>query len=163
MRIGVYPGSFDPLTYGHLDIIERAVRLCDKLIVAVAYNSAKEALFTVNERIDLIENCCNGKFDNLEVVSFSGLLAEYCNRNKISFIVRGLRSVTDFDYEMSIAFANRRLAANTETIFLMTREENSFISSQIVREIASYHGDISSLVPQFVQKKIQEKFSTVKN
>lgn len=159
MRIGIYPGSFDPLTYGHLDIIERAVKLCDKLIISVARNSEKKALFPIDERLNIINNCCKNMNGNFETISFEGLLAEYCKKNNISFIVRGLRTVTDFDYEKTIASANRSMAPNVDTVFLMTSVKYSYISSKIVKEIASYKGDISSLVPQFVIEKIQQKFS----
>jgi pantetheine-phosphate adenylyltransferase len=158
MRIGIYPGSFDPLTKGHLDIIERGSGLCDQLIVAVAKNSAKEALFSVEERIEIINTCCKN-FKNIKVVSFNSLLVDYCKNNNVSFILRGLRSTTDFEYEFSIATVNRNLAPEIETIFLMTKAEFFFISSNMVKDIASYYGDISSLVPQFVVQKIQQKFA----
>lgn len=158
MRIGIYPGSFDPLTKGHLDIIERATGLCDKLIVAVAKNSAKKALFSEEERIEIINNCCKN-IENVEVATFEGLLVDYCKKEGVSFIVRGLRSTTDFEYEYSIATANRNLAPEIETVFFMTKGEYFFISSNIVKEIASYEGDITTLVPQFVVKKLQQKYS----
>ncbi len=158
MRIGIYPGSFDPLTYGHLDIIKRSKALCDKIIIAIAKNSEKKPLFSIEERIELINNCCQD-IGNIEIVSFEGLLADFCKDNDISVIIRGLRSTTDFDYEFAIASANKELASQTETVFLMTCGKYSFISSQIVKEIASYHGDISSMVPPFALKKIQEKYS----
>ncbi len=158
MRIGIYPGSFDPLTKGHLDIIERSSGLFDKLIVAVANNSAKKALFSVDERMEIINNCCIN-IKNLEIVTFDTLLVDYCKDRAVSFIIRGLRSTTDFEYEYTIATANRNLAPEIETIFLMTKGEYFFISSNIVKEIASYKGDITSLVPQFVVKKIQQKYS----
>ncbi len=157
MRIGIYPGSFDPLTKGHLDIIERGCGLCDRLIVAVAKNSAKEALFSVEERIEIINTCCKD-FKNIEVVSFSTLLVDYCKEKDVTFILRGLRSTTDFEYEYSIATVNRNLAPEIETIFLMTKAEYFFISSNMAKDIASYFGNISSLVPQFVEQKIKQKF-----
>jgi pantetheine-phosphate adenylyltransferase len=157
MRIGIYPGSFDPLTKGHLDIIERASGLCELLIVAVAKNSAKEALFSVEERIEIINTCCKD-FKNIEVVSFSILLVDYCKEKDVTFILRGLRSTTDFEYEYSIATVNRNLAPEIETIFLMTKAEYFFISSNMAKDIASYFGNISSLVPQFVEQKIKQKF-----
>ncbi|HOO71180.1 MAG TPA: pantetheine-phosphate adenylyltransferase [Spirochaetota bacterium] len=160
MRIGIYPGSFDPLTNGHLDIIQRAKGLCDTLIVAVAKNSEKRPLFSVSERIEIINRYCRD-FGNIEVVSFDGLLVEYCRKKNVSFIIRGLRSTTDFEYEFTIASANSKLAPEIETVFLMTKGENFFISSNIVKEIASYHGDITPLVPQFVVERIQQKYSSM--
>ncbi|HRZ25377.1 MAG TPA: pantetheine-phosphate adenylyltransferase [Spirochaetota bacterium] len=160
MRIGIYPGSFDPLTNGHVDIIRRAKGLCDKLIIAVAKNSAKKPLFNVQERIEIINKYCQDS-DNIEVVSFDGLLVEYCRQNGVNFIIRGLRSTTDFEYEFTIASANGKLAPEIETVFLMTKGEHFFISSNIVKEIASYKGDITPLVPQFVVKRIHEKYSSL--
>jgi len=157
MRIGIYPGSFDPLTNGHLDIIERSQRICDTLIIAVANNIAKKPLFSVDERVEMINHCCGGN-ERIEVVAFEGLLAEYCIKNDVAFIIRGLRSTSDFEYEFSIAAVNKVLAKDVETVYLMTRGENAFISSNLVKEVACFRGDISSLVPRFVLEKIQHKF-----
>ncbi|MBN1532222.1 MAG: pantetheine-phosphate adenylyltransferase [Spirochaetes bacterium] len=157
MRIGIYPGSFDPLTNGHLDIIDRAQRICDKLIIAIANNISKNPLFSVSERVEIIQNCCGAK-EKVTVVAFDGLLADYCIKKKVSFMVRGLRSTTDFEYEYSIAAVNRVLARDIDTVFFMTRGEYSHISSNMVKEIAGYHGDVSALVPRFVLKKIQQKY-----
>ncbi len=159
MRIGIYPGSFDPMTFGHLDIIERAKKICDKLLIAIAKNSSKKPLFTIEERIEIINNCCKDEEGKIEVVTFNGLLVDYCKENNVSFMIRGLRSVTDFEYENPIASINRNLAPEIETVFLMSRDDTSFISSNIAREIASYSGDLSSLVPPFVSQKIQQKLS----
>lgn len=156
MRIGIYPGSFDPLTYGHLDIIERASRLCDTLIVAIAKNSAKKPFFSVEERIDLLRNTLEGP-GNVEIVAFEGLLADYCLSRGVNFIVRGVRSITDLEYETPIAAINRKLAPGIETIFLLAREEHSFVASAIVREIAAYRGDLGSLVPPYVAEKILQR------
>lgn len=159
MRIGIYPGSFDPLTNGHLDITERAKKLCDKLIIAIARNSAKSALFSVAERLECLKRCC-GSGDDTEVVAFEGLLVDFCRRMGVTLIVRGLRAIVDFEYEYAIALMNKKLAPDIETVFLMSQGEYSFISSNIVKEVASYGGDITSLVPQFVHKKLQEKYSS---
>ena len=158
MRIGIYPGSFDPLTKGHLDIIERSQRICDKLIIAIAKNSAKKPLFSLEERIEIINTCCKG-LKSIEVVAFEGLLIDFCKAHEVDFIIRGLRSTIDFDYEYPIATVNNKLAIDIDTIFLMTKGEYAFISSNMVREIASYNGDLSALAPQFVIQKIQQKFS----
>ncbi|HNR87631.1 MAG TPA: pantetheine-phosphate adenylyltransferase [Spirochaetota bacterium] len=160
MRIGIYPGSFDPLTNGHLDIIERAKRLCDRLIIAVARNSSKKPLFSIEERMDMLRACCDTGDNTIEVATFDGLLVDFCKNSDVSFIVRGLRAIVDFDYEYAIALLNRQLAPDIDTIFLMTKGEYSFISSNIVREVASYGGDVSSFVPQFVQQRLQEKLSS---
>lgn len=159
MRIGIYPGSFDPLTNGHLDITERAKKLCDKLIVAIARNSAKNALFSVAERLEFLKKCCNCG-DDTEVVAFEGLLVDFCRRMGVTLIVRGLRAIVDFEYEYAIALMNKKLAPDIETVFLMSKSEYSFISSNIVKEVAHYGGDVTSLVPQFVHKKLQEKYSS---
>lgn len=160
MRIGIYPGSFDPLTNGHLDIIERSKKICDKLIVAVARNSAKNALFSIDERLEILMKSCESCKDcDVEVVTFDGLLVDYCKRNGVDFMIRGLRAIVDFEYEYAIALMNKKLAPDIETIFMMARGEYSFVSSNMVKEVASYNGDVSTLVPQFVQKKLQDKFS----
>ncbi len=160
MRIGIYPGSFDPLTNGHLDIIERSKKICDKLIVAVAKNSAKNSLFTIDERLEMIEKCCgNSNGCKVDLVTFGGLLVDYCKQNGVNFIIRGLRAIVDFEYEYAIALMNQKLAPEVETIFMMSRGEYSFISSNMVKEVASYGGDISTLVPQFVQKKLQDRYA----
>jgi pantetheine-phosphate adenylyltransferase len=158
MRVGIYPGSFDPLTYGHLDIIERALKVCDKLVVGILVNSSKNNLFSVEERIDILKECCRD-FNTIDVISFGGLLVDYCKENRVNFIVRGLRAVSDFEYEITLASINRRLAPDVETIFLMGRDENLFVASSLVKEVASFHGDISTLVPPLVASRIQQKFN----
>lgn len=159
MLVGIYPGSFDPLTYGHLDVIERALNICDKLVVGILVNSSKGSLFTVEERVEILKECCKD-FNTIEVISFGGLLVDYCKENGVNSIIRGLRAVSDFEYEITLASINRRLAPNVETIFLMGRDENLFISSTLVKEVARYHGDISTLVPPFVASKIQQKLNS---
>lgn len=158
MRIGIYPGSFDPLTYGHLDIIERATKICDKLIVGILVNSAKNSFMPLDERMEIVKHCCN-EYDTIEVISFGGLLVDYCRENNINSIIRGLRAVSDFEYEITIASLNRRLAPDIETIFLMGRDENLFVSSSLVKEVSIYNGDISTLVPPYVADKIRLKHS----
>jgi pantetheine-phosphate adenylyltransferase len=161
MRIGIYPGSFDPLTNGHLDIIERCKGLCDKLVVAIAINREKQPLFSVDERLEIINNFYKDE-SSIEVVSFSGLLIEFCKSQGIYYIIRGVRNITDFEYEMTNASVNSKLAPEIETLFLMTKGEYSFISSRMVKEIASYNGDLTSLVPQSVIQKIQKKYSSLR-
>ncbi|MFH0976435.1 MAG: pantetheine-phosphate adenylyltransferase [Spirochaetota bacterium] len=159
MRIGIYPGSFDPLTLGHLDIIERARNICDKLIIAAAKNISKKPLFSIEERIEMIKQSCSS-MDNIEIVTFNGLLANFCKEKKIDFIAKGIRNRTDIDYEYAVSQINRKLAPETETIFLLSRCEHSFISSSMVKEVASYGGDVTTIVPQFVKQKLIEKFSS---
>ena len=159
MRVGIYPGSFDPITNGHIDIIERSKLFCDKLVIAVAKNSAKKPLFTVEERLKIIKKCCDCYGDRIQISSFEGLLIDYCVENNISFIIRGLRAIVDFEYEYAIALMNRKLSPKVETIFLMSRSEFSFLSSDIVKEVASYGGNISGLVPQFVLEELTKKFT----
>lgn len=158
MRKGIYPGSFDPLTNGHLDIIERSRGICDSLVVGIAINRAKQPLFSLEERLEIINHYFKDD-SSIEIVSFEGLLVDYCRAHDIRYIIRGVRNITDFEYEMSIATVNKKLAPEIETIFLMTRGEYSFISSRMVREIASFNGDLSSLVPPYVIQKIQKKYS----
>jgi len=155
MRIAVYPGSFDPVTNGHLDIITRAAALFDKLVVAVLVNSSKKPFFTIEERVALlkqtipqVEGC------QIEVMSFDGLLAEFASKVGACTIVKGLRAVSDFEYEFQMALANRKLNPNVDTTFLMTSNENMYLSSSLVREIGRLGGDLSSFVPPAVEKAV---------
>jgi pantetheine-phosphate adenylyltransferase len=157
-RIGIYPGSFDPLTNGHLDIVKRAADLCDLLYVAIARNTGKEPLFTIDERVEILKESCP-KSENIKIVSFEGLLADFCGRNGVQFIIRGLRGVSDFEYELGIALMNKRLDPEVETLFLAADSEFSFVSSRIVKEVALSGGDISPFVPQPVIPHLQSKIS----
>lgn len=156
MRIAVYPGSFDPPTKGHLDIIQRGAAIFDEVIVAVLNNSSKKCVFTLEERVELLRECVKD-IENVKVESFSGLLIDYCNKEHISAIIRGLRAVSDFEYELQMAQMNRSLNKNVETIFLTTSTKYSFLSSSIVKEVAKYNGDISNLVSENVEKALNEK------
>ncbi|MBS7008221.1 pantetheine-phosphate adenylyltransferase [Anaerostipes sp.] len=157
MSIAVYPGSFDPVTYGHLDIIKRSIRVFDKLIIGVLINSEKNPLFSTQERVDFLLEATKD-MDNVEVQSFSGLLVDFARENHADITVRGLRAVTDFEYELQIAQINNKLDSNLDTMFFTTSTEYAYLSSTIVREIASYHGDISELVPPYVEQKMKQKF-----
>ncbi|AEF93943.1 Phosphopantetheine adenylyltransferase [Desulfotomaculum nigrificans CO-1-SRB] len=162
MRIGVYPGSFDPITNGHLDIIERATVLFDRLIVAVAINPQKKApLFTIEERMDMLENILS-KYPNVIVDSFDGLTVNYALKQGACVIVRGIRAITDFEGEFVFALTNKKLAPELETVYLMTKAEYSFISSTVVKEVASYNGCLSAMVPDLVAQRLKEKFGYVK-
>ena len=165
MKIGLYPGTFDPLTNGHLDIIVRSSTLCDKLIIAVAKNPSKNPFFSINKRIDLInEALLLNKIDNKLVYaeSFDNLLIDFAKINSVSIIIRGLRVVSDFDYEFQMAGMNKRLNSDIETVFLMASETNQFIASRFVKEVASLGGDVSSFVPKNVNNEIIKKFSLIK-
>ena len=165
MKIGLYPGTFDPLTNGHLDIIVRSSTLCDKLIIAVAKNPSKNPFFSINKRIDLInEALLSNKIDNKLVYAeaFDNLLIDFAKINSVSIIVRGLRVVSDFDYEFQMAGMNKRLNSDIETVFLMASETNQFIASRFVKEVASLGGDVSSFVPKNVNNEIIKKFSLIK-
>ena len=165
MKIGLYPGTFDPLTNGHLDIIVRSLTLCDKLIIAVAKNPSKNPFFSINKRIDLInEALLLNKIDTKSVYaeSFDNLLIDFAKINSVSIIIRGLRVVSDFDYEFQMAGMNKRLNSNIETVFLMASETNQFIASRFVKEVASLGGDVSSFVPKNVNNEIIKKFSLIK-
>jgi pantetheine-phosphate adenylyltransferase len=156
-RIAVYPGSFDPVTFGHIDLIERALGLFDELIVAVAHNIQKTNLFTVTERLDMIHELVKG-YDNVLVDSFDGLLVDYVRKRGARCVVRGLRAFSDFEYEFQMALTNRKLNDSYETIFLMTHENYSFISSSLVKELIEFGGDISAFVPPLVEQRLKEKF-----
>ncbi|GEN82131.1 phosphopantetheine adenylyltransferase [Sporosarcina luteola] len=156
-KIAVVPGSFDPITNGHLDIIERAAKVFPEVRVAVMNNSSKRSLFTVEERKDLIRTVTS-KFPNVIVESSSGLLIDYAREAGASVIVRGLRAISDFEYEMQITSMNRMLDESIETFFVMTKNQYSFLSSSIVKEVAKYGGEISALVPSQVEVALKKKF-----
>lgn len=157
-KVAVYPGSFDPVTNGHIDIITRASKLFDKLIVGVLYNPNKSSLFTFEERVNILKESVK-HLDNVEVDSFSGLLIDYCKDKKISAIIRGLRAVSDFEYELQMAQMNRLLDSQVETVILTTSTKYSFLSSSLIKEVARFKGDISNLVPKIVQIEVQKKLS----
>lgn len=156
--IAVCPGSFDPITYGHLDIIKRAAKVFEQVYVVVLNNSSKKPLFTVEERIQLIKEVTKD-LKNVKVDSFQGLLMDYAKSVNASAVIRGLRAVSDFEYEMQITSMNRVLNDEVETFFIMTNNQYSFLSSSIVKEVAKYNGNISELVPDTVEKALKTKFS----
>ncbi|MGB9613299.1 MAG: pantetheine-phosphate adenylyltransferase [Candidatus Margulisiibacteriota bacterium] len=156
MKIAVYPGSFDPVTNGHLDIIKRAAKLFDKVVVAVICNPEKAPAFSVNERMSMIKEAVKG-FKNVAVDAFDGLLVDYVRKKKGAIIVRGLRAVSDFDYEFQMALTNRQMAPEIETIFLMTDHHYSYLSSSFVKQIARLGGDISEMVPKLVLKHLKKE------
>ena len=160
-KIAVVPGSFDPVTYGHLDIIKRGASVFDEIRVVVLNNSSKKPLFTIEERMDLIRQVTTS-LPNVHVDSFSGLLVEYAKNVNAHAIVRGLRAVSDFEYEMQITSMNRVLDENIETFFIMTNNQYSFLSSSIVKEVAKYGGNISELVPKQVELALKEKYEVNK-
>jgi pantetheine-phosphate adenylyltransferase len=156
MRIAVYPGSFDPITNGHLNIIERATNIFDKIIVGVANNPKKSTLFSAQERIDMIKEVTKN-LEKVKIQSFSELLIDFMKRNNASIIIRGMRAISDFEHESQLALMNKRLAPEIETIFMVTCSEYSYLDSSIVKEIASLNGCINQLVPEIVEKKLREK------
>ncbi len=158
MKIAIYPGSFDPMTYGHLDIIERSSKMVDKLYVSVLINSAKNPLFSIDERVSMIKDMTS-HLPNVEVTAFDGLLVDYAKKMNASILVRGLRAVTDFEYELQIAQTNRIVNPEVDTIFLTTSLEYSYLSSTIVKEVASYAGDISKFVPEKIAKAVYTKLN----
>lgn len=158
-RLAIYPGSFDPLTNGHIDLIRRALQLFDRVIVAVATNSRKNTLFSVDERVELIREVMKG-FDQerIEIDVFSGLTVDYARKQGSRAIIRGLRAVTDFDYEYAISLMNSKLAPEIETVFLMASNEHSFISSTIVKEVARHGRAVSNQVPEIINKALLQKY-----
>ena len=155
-RIALYPGSFDPLTLGHVDIIERGSSLFDTIVVAVLKNIDKKPMFTVDERLEMIDDTFK-KLENVQADSFSGLLVDYAAKKNATTIVRGIRAISDFEYEFQMALMNRRLAPTIETVFMMPAEEYSYVSSRLVKEVASLGGNITGLVPDIVEKRLYER------
>lgn len=158
MKRAVYPGSFDPITFGHIDIIERSAKMVDELVIAVLRNSAKNSLFSLEERVNMIKEVTK-ELPNVKVETFDGLLVDYMRQIDATIIIRGLRAVTDFEYELQIAQMNHVLKDDAETIFLMTNLQYSYLSSSLVKEIASYGGDISKFVPNELIDRIYSKYN----
>ena len=159
MAKALYPGTFDPITYGHLDVIKRAIGIFDQVIVSVALSARKRPLFSVNERVDMIEQTTK-KWDQVSVDSFDTLLVDYAKERGVDIIIRGLRVVTEFEYEFQMALINRNLYPQFESIFLMPSAEYTYLSSMVVREVAEFGGDVSNFVPPYIESKLKEKFST---
>lgn len=157
MKVAIYPGSFDPVTNGHLDIIERSSKMVDKLIVGVLNNGSKNPLFSTEERVEMLREVTK-RFDNVEVESFSGLLVDFATETNAGIIIRGLRAITDFEYELQMAQTNRILKNDIDTVFLTTSLEYSYLSSSTVKEVARCNGDISEFLPEYIAKKVYEKF-----
>ncbi len=156
MKLAVYPGSFDPLTNGHVDIIERGTHLFDKIIVAILVNVDKKPLFTMQERVEIVREVFKG-LPNVEVDTFDGLLVDYVQRRKADVIVRGLRALSDFESEFQMALMNRRLGPNIETVFMMPAEQYTYISSRLIKEVFSLGGQVRGLVPEIVESRLREK------
>jgi len=155
-RIVIYPGSFDPFTFGHLDIIERGSKVFDKMVVAVAHNVSKKTTFSIEERVEIIEEVFKNN-DKVEVDSFKGLLVDYSKSKGTNIVLRGMRSVSDFEYEMQMAHANKSLDPELETVFMVTSRKYSHISSSLIMEIVSLGGSAGDLVPEIVEKKLKQK------
>ncbi|MBW1776578.1 MAG: pantetheine-phosphate adenylyltransferase [Deltaproteobacteria bacterium] len=156
-RTAIYPGSFDPVTYGHLDIVERGLNLFDKIIVAILVNPGKKSLFTVEERIEMLKESL-APFSNVEIDTFDGLLVDYAAQMKAQAILRGMRAVSDFEYEFQMALMNRKLRREIQTVFLMTGLRWIFTSSSIIKEAAQFGGEVNDMVPPLVHRRLKEKF-----
>lgn len=154
--VAIYPGSFDPVTNGHLDLIQRGSKLFDKLIVAIARNTDKEALFDLDERREMLE-AMTGGFDNVSVDSFEGLLVMYCIQRNANVVLRGIRAVSDYEFELQMALMNRKMDQRVETIFMLPAEKYSYLSSRIVREIAHFGGPLTGLVPELIEERLRRK------
>jgi pantetheine-phosphate adenylyltransferase len=161
-KTAIYPGFFDPITNGHLSIVSRGLDIFDRLIIAILHNPKKEPLFSIDERIGMIREALKGN-PNIEVDTFDGLLVDYVIHKKANIILRGLRALSDFEYEFQMALMNRKLNRDVQSVFLMTDYKWFYISSTIIKEAASFGGDVSGLVPEFVNDKLKEKFLKIKN
>ena len=159
-KVAIYPGSFDPITNGHIDMVERGLRLFDKIIVCIMCNPGKETLFTIKERLEMIRESLK-KFPNIEIDSFDGLLVDYGAKRNANTILRGMRAVSDFEYEFQLALMNRKLNRKIQTVFLMTGFRWIFTSSSIIKEAASFGGDVAGMVPPIVNQKLKEKFNLI--
>lgn len=162
MKRAIYPGSFDPVTNGHMDIIERAAKLFDEVVVAVAKNVGKAPLFTADERVAMLEDACSG-MPNVSIDQFEGLLVKYASEKNASVIVRGLRAISDFELEFEMALMNRRLDSEAETVFLMTNADYSYLSSSVVKEVSGFGGSVKGLVPEIVEVELERKMSSRPN
>lgn len=156
-RLAICPGSFDPITYGHLDIIERSAKVFDHVVVAVFHNDSKSPLFSIEERMELISEATK-HLNNVSVDSHGGLLMDYAKKKKANALVRGLRAISDFEYELQITSMNRKLYEEIETFYIMANNKYSFLSSSVVKEVAKYHANVTDLVPEAVEKALKEKF-----
>lgn len=157
MKMAVYPGTFDPITNGHIDMIKRSLRIFDKVIIAVAPNPKKIPLFDIKDRIFMIEEATKG-MKNIEIEAFEGLLVDYIRQKGAIAIIRGLRAVSDFEYEFQMALMNRKLSDTIETVFLMPSEEYSYLTSSLIKEVASYGGEVKDLVPSIVSRRLRDLF-----
>lgn len=160
-NIAIYPGTFDPITFGHIDLIERAAGMFERVIVAIASNAKKAPVFSLEERVELAKDVLK-KINNIEVLGFETLLTDFANKHGANIILRGLRAVSDFDYEFQLAGMNRRLAPKIESLFLMPAENYTYLSSSFVREIASLGGDVTQFVPEIVVRALQQKQADIK-
>ncbi len=161
-RIAIYPGTFDPVTYGHIDLIKRASKIFDKVIVAVAHSKAKGALFSVKERSDMLKDAIKG-MPNVTVDDFDGLVVDYVKRKGSNVMIRGLRMISDFEYEFQMALTNRKLAGNIETIFMMPHEDYSYVSSKLIKEAASLGADVSNFIPKKAEAALKAKMKRMQD
>ncbi len=161
-RVAVFPGSFDPITVAHLDVLERATALFDRLVVGVLRNSAKQSFFTVDERVGLIRSSVEGLGPSVSVEAFEGLTVEFARRQGAGFVIRGLRAVSDFEFELQLAHTNRRLAPEIDTVFLMTALEHGYISSTLAKEVAQFGGDVSEMVPPAAEGRLRKALDALR-